>query len=59
MNIDYFALAVDQARQVFTPPPSAPPSICCAAYAYVLEQDGDGSTFRCPVCLKSFMQRER
>lgn len=56
---DYFALAVDQARQAFVPPPSAPPSICCAAYAYVLEQDGADSTLRCPVCNKSFVQRER
>lgn len=50
---DYFAFAVDTARQEFPVPPRVPPSICCAVYASVI--DPDGPIYRCPLCHKSFL----
>lgn len=55
--MNYLQFAVDNARQEFRAPVTSPrrvageaPSICCAAYAHVIETDGQRSIWRCPVC---------
>lgn len=57
-QIDYFALAAEQARRAFlvpVPKPVGPSAICCASYSYVIDHEGTGSQWVCPVCSRSWV----